>query len=1223
MPIFKRIDRKLLFWFLIITILLLGIVAFIAYNSGMNIIKKQTFDYCRRTAIALEGHIGTFIKAQKNIARDFASDRIILQSLKELSLPHPNPDEIINRLRTHVQFNKISLYSPNILGISVLDCSGRVVFSTDKEKEGKDESGEDYFLMVKRDGYFGDIHYSETYYEPVIEVSAPIIDKEAEEFLGVIVNIISGSMLADITRSHWIGEYDHTKGRDLMGAYFYGGLLRDHNAESDGILNSNSSGDVYIVNGDKKMITMSRFVDNAVLNQVVDTKPVQMALTNGEEMVGIYPDYRGVSIIGASVFIEELRWIILAEKDKSKTFALLFRLKAQMITLGIAALVVVIFVSSLISKKIAAPIKAMIKATQKRAEGDMDYRLERISDDEVGILTDSFNKMCDDVAKITVSREFMDKVFIGINESLIITDLWLNIKKVNQAAVNLLGYSEPEMINKPVSMIFEESDGFLDSVGLQELIKHDCGLNDLEVMYKSKSGAKVPVKLSASVVKDCAHKKHYGDCPRYKRLLSCGFCKAINVIIVGSDMRRLNALIMEEKERVYELSTIQEISRQLGYTLNYNDLFRFILNSLHKSINFNIAGSVFCKGSDDLIYIKRMQQIDDSLLDWYKDNLEKTFAKLSVNGHKKCKREVIDITMDHTEHSSEQVAAAPCSVDGGKGEMIRSYFNVPLIVKKQIVGIINISSFKENAFMANHIRMLYTIANQLTVSIQHLITLIDHEKGKMTSILRDMVDGVIMVDCKGIIEMVNPAGERMLRFLSSSREEELLVHLGDYKLKEPLGLILNNKEMYISHELSFSRDFQQITISIIIAPIKDEGQNIGAVIVLRDISKEYNLQQRLLHAEKLSAIGEMVAGIAHEINNPLAGIMGLTQLLQIQPDLPASAIKNVDKILSYTDRARRIVQGMLTFARAHKPEKALVNINQIIEQVMEMVEYNIKTSDIRIVKDMSLALPETITDIHQMQQVFFNIINNACQAMAQYNGERILTIKTRKNGNNIEISFHNTGHGIPRDIIKKIFNPFFTTKDVGKGTGMGLSIAYGIVEEHQGVIYAVSNEMEGIQYPGVTFFVELPIKEITSDSAAKTGIDNKAAPTFRCNFSMNILIVDDEIPVAESISSLLAADGNSCETAASVDEALKKIAVNDYDLIISDIKMPGIDGREFYFYLRLHKPRLAERFVVITGDVMNEETKSFLDENDIPCIAKPFTYEELKKKISGVIGSWE
>ncbi|MGR3218867.1 MAG: ATP-binding protein [Candidatus Anammoxibacter sp.] len=1219
MNTFKRIDKALLFYFLTTTLLFLGIVTFVAYSSGVRTTKKQTLDYLRQTAISLKGHIHTFIKSQKNIARDFASDNMLIQGLTELRLPNANTTQIIARLNKHLTYYKMPLYAPSILGISVLDHKGNVIFSTNGTTTGENESEKDYFSKVKNLGYFGDMHFSKDFYEPVMEISAPIIDQDSNTFLGILVNTISGSTLADITQSHWIGEPASVQVRSSLGSYFYGQLPSKHRGEiSEELKDDKGYENIFIVNSKKKIISLSRPIDNAILNYEVDTKPVQIALKDGGEMVGIYKNHKGTDIIGASVFIKELKWVILAEKDISVTFAPLFRLRAPMITLWIIAIGIAFAVSTMISKKIANPITALTEAMQKRAAGELDYRPKKTSDDELGALTDSFNKMCDDIEKITVSKGLLEKIFSGINESLLLIDTHFRIKKVNRTILDILGYKEYELIDKPIAMILQENKLFLDTVGIQELIKYEQMLKNQPVVFKTKDGEGIPVNLSVTVIRDCIHKKHPEDCTTYTKLSACEDCNAIRLIVIANDMRPINALIQKEKERVFELTVIQEISKQLYYTLNYDDLFRLILSPLHKSIDFDIAGSVLCSDPDDLIYIKQIKQTDGNFPDWYKDNLIKTFNKLSSHEHKGCKKEFVDISIDEKELKAQSPKPETPENSALKDvipvqDRIKSYFNVPIIVKDKIVGIINISSFKKDAFGANHIRMLYTVANQATISIQHLLTLVEHEKGKLSSILMDMVDGVIILDRNRIIDMVNPAGQKLVRMLSVCKRGERLDHLGNYYLKEPTEAIINKEKAFISQNLSFSNESGENTISMIIAPVKRKAAIEGMIIVLRDITKETNIQQQLLHSEKLSTIGEMVSGIAHEINNPLAGIMGLTQLLQIQPDLPEATRKNVDKIFSYTDRARRIIQNLLTFARAHKPEKKLVEINNLIEQTIEILGYNIKLNDIEIVKDFDPNLPDPVADMYQLQQVIFNITNNAHQALSHYDGTRILTIKTIHKAENIVISIHNTGSAIPKEVAKKIFDPFFTTKPVGEGTGMGLSIAYGIINEHGGKIYIHSEKGQG-----VTFYIELPINSAEPDSETETYIQPKADVE-----NIRILIVDDEIAVAESMAALLQSEGHTCKTSAIIDEPTKALlSADNFDLIISDIKMPGMDGKEFHAYIKSHVPNMVGRFIVITGDVMNEDTKLFVENNNLPCIAKPFTHEELKNVILEVAEKW-
>ena len=230
------------------------------------------------------------------------------------------------------------------------------------------------------------------------------------------------------------------------------------------------------------------------------------------------------------------------------------------------------------------------------------------------------------------------------------------------------------------------------------------------------------------------------------------------------------------------------------------------------------------------------------------------------------------------------------------------------------------------------------------------------------------------------------------------------------------------------------------------------------------------MQAQLIQAEKLSATGEMIAGIAHEINNPLTAVIGYSQLLQSM-DLDPQLKRDIGQILKAGLRVKRIVAHLLDFSRQHKPQKEYVDINQIVSHSLELCAHDLMVSNILVETDLAPDLPRTMADPHQLQQVFINIINNAQQAMEEKDGPRMLTIRTQQSENHtILISFKDTGPGIPKEIMGRIFDPFFTTKEVGQGTGLGLSVSYGIVQEHGGRIWAESEEGQG-----AAFFVELPI----------------------------------------------------------------------------------------------------------------------------------------------------
>jgi signal transduction histidine kinase len=262
------------------------------------------------------------------------------------------------------------------------------------------------------------------------------------------------------------------------------------------------------------------------------------------------------------------------------------------------------------------------------------------------------------------------------------------------------------------------------------------------------------------------------------------------------------------------------------------------------------------------------------------------------------------------------------------------------------------------------------------------------------------------------------------------------------------------------------------------AVLKDAyGNPVGFVGIVRDITvrrkaeeDRHRMEEQLRLAGRLAAVGELAAGVAHELNNPIAAIQGFAQLLTGRNDLDETTKNDLGIVYREAQRAAKITQNLLSFARKREPEKQLISINEVIEKTLELRAHQMKVNNIEVAVDFAADLPKTMADFFQMEQVFVNIINNAEQAMLEAHGKGRLVVKTQKAGNVIQATFADNGPGISEENIKRIFDPFFTTKEVGKGTGLGLSICYGIVEAHGGHIYARSKLGEG-----TTFVVEMPI----------------------------------------------------------------------------------------------------------------------------------------------------
>jgi two-component system NtrC family sensor kinase len=254
-----------------------------------------------------------------------------------------------------------------------------------------------------------------------------------------------------------------------------------------------------------------------------------------------------------------------------------------------------------------------------------------------------------------------------------------------------------------------------------------------------------------------------------------------------------------------------------------------------------------------------------------------------------------------------------------------------------------------------------------------------------------------------------------------------------------------------------------------LSPMRDEkGTVTSMVLVLTDITDSAAMRDKLVHTEKMAAVGQLVSGVAHEVNNPLTAILGFADLLMQNPDLPESARKDLRVILQETQRTKQIVQNLLSFARQMPPQRNPVQLNPILRRTIQLRSYDLNSHGVEVIEHLDDALPDVIGDAHQLQQVFLNILNNAYDAVEEVGRPARIEIVSAKSGDSVEVSFSDNGNGITHP--DKIFDPFFTTKEVGKGTGLGLSICYGIVQEHGGEILYHNN----IGGEGATFVVRLP-----------------------------------------------------------------------------------------------------------------------------------------------------
>ena len=364
-------------------------------------------------------------------------------------------------------------------------------------------------------------------------------------------------------------------------------------------------------------------------------------------------------------------------------------------------------------------------------------------------------------------------------------------------------------------------------------------------------------------------------------------------------------------------------------------------------------------------------------------------------------------------------------------------------------------------------------------------------------------------------------------------------------------------------------------------------------------------QEQLLQSEKMSAVGQLISGVAHELNNPLTAILGYAQLLE-GADLDHRSADYVRKLFKQAQRTHRVVQNLLSFARQRKPQKQEVDLRKVLEEALTLREYDLKVNNVSLERDIPENLPSVVGDPHQLEQVFLNIVNNALDAIVEASGSGVLKVRVFQKDAYVCVEFDDSGPGIKDP--SRIFDPFYTTKSIGKGTGLGLSICYGIVKEHGGEIVARNRE-EG----GATIEVRLLASE-------KPALPETVASTRRESvLAGRVLLVEDEEAVLEFERDVLVGAGAEVTTSMSVEDTQDRLRNGAFDAIVMNGRMPGgCSAQEMYEWIATNCPGLEKGLLLTFSTVTDQQTRSFLQEHGVPSLAKPFEVADLISQVRGL-----
>jgi PAS domain S-box-containing protein len=379
------------------------------------------------------------------------------------------------------------------------------------------------------------------------------------------------------------------------------------------------------------------------------------------------------------------------------------------------------------------------------------------------------------------------------------------------------------------------------------------------------------------------------------------------------------------------------------------------------------------------------------------------------------------------------------------------------------------------------------------------------------------------------------------------------------------------------------------------------------LVQVRDLTEQERMQAELLQAQKMEALGQLISGVAHELNNPLSAIVAFSQLLRTDTRLPADLARDAELLVQEADRTRRIVQNLLDFARQRRPERQPASLRGLVERTLELHSYALGTGRIAAELDLADDLPPVHVDPAQIQQVLLNLTLNAIQAIRSRGRTGTISISASVTGprrDNVCLRIEDDGPGVAPDVQEHLFEPFFTTKDVGEGTGLGLSVSYGIVTSHGGRLW-----FEPAQSGGAAFVIELPVglgaraavpvpAPIPGDPAPVAGGNGRQPAT--------ILAVDDEPAIRTMLERAMSRAGHRVVSAASGVEALQAIEQQSFDLLLIDHRMGGMDGIECYQRAVALRPELAGHAVIMSGDTLNPTLQEFAVASGLRMLAKPF-----------------
>lgn len=496
---------------------------------------------------------------------------------------------------------------------------------------------------------------------------------------------------------------------------------------------------------------------------------------------------------------------------------------------------------------------------------------------------------------------------------------------------------------------------------------------------------------------------------------------------------------------------------------------------------------------------------------------------------------------------------------------------------------------------------------KLVLANARLVELLKQRKEQWETVFDTITDGIAVLTEKHEVQRGNRA---LLDMIGSS---ETGVHLCEALFATPLhmhDLLTTVAETRTRHTMTAPSRRGSRLLRVTVSPMREQGGRRGRMlVVVEDVTERRAMQGRLIHNERMAAVGQLASGVAHELNNPLTSIGGLAELLVARQSLKGRDLEHLTVINEQATRAKKIVRNLLSFARPGPDEITDIDVSVLSRRAVQLMEYELRLRQVALETNYAERLPIVRGDKHQLQQVIINLLTNALHAAEQNSETRspAVRIETGLDGDTVFVRVSDSGTGIPANAIKSVFTPFYSTKDTGKGTGLGLSISYGIVKGHGGAL-----TIEETGPDGTSFRIELPIPDVGHAVAPNTATDSQEplpqAP------AATVLLVDDDPAIRRTIETLFSGQHQHVDAVANANQAIEILnaRADGYDLIIADPRATTGHGQVFAERIVERWPGLRQKTIFVTGDV-RPETARWLEQMGCRALTKPFSIRELLK----------